>query len=271
MHRGGLGVLMIVGALIASTVPSSAIAEPVTPAGVVLWNTLGGTEEVSHSVVGPAGSITAGSFVAGRFGGAFRARFDQDYGLSFPGEVVNAPSGAVEFWARLVNLPTAIPGTGGGQPVFLRVGERRMSQRYKLFITANDGIGGYGLAAYAGAADETGTGVAETASMGATYAEVLGPHPWAWHHYALVWDDEGIAGVGDGTEQVAVYVDGTLRSTYWGQRGPFPAFTGARLWLLGIDQVARGATVIDNLIVWSCAVTDFSGRTTARPSFRTCA
>lgn len=271
MRRGGFGVLVIVGALIASTMPSSAVGEPVTPAGVVLWNTLGSAEEVSRGVVGPGGSITAGSFVEGRFGGAFRARYDQDYALSFPGEVVNARSGAVEFWARLVNLPAAIPGTGGGQPVFLRVGERRMSQRYKLFITSNDGIGGHGLAAYAGAADEAGAGVAETASMDATYAEILGPHPWAWHHYAFVWDADGIAGVGDGTEQVAVYVDGTLRSVYWGQQGSFPAFAGARLWLLGIDQVVRGATVIDNLIVWSCAVTDFSGRMTARPSFRTCA
>jgi hypothetical protein len=271
MRRSGFGVLVVAGALVTSMVPSSAVGEQVTPAGVVLWNTLGSGWDVSHSIVGPAGGMTGGSFVAGRFGGAFRARHDQDYALSFPGEVVNARSGAVEFWARLVNLPDAIPGTGGGQPVFLRVGERRVSQRYKLFMTSNDGIGGRGLAAYAGAADEAGAGVAETASMDATYAEILGPNPWAWHHYALVWDADGIAGVGDGTEQAAVYVDGALSSTYWGQRGPFPAFTGARLWLLGIDQVARGATVIDNLIVWSCAVTDFTGRTTARPSFRTCA
>lgn len=248
-----------------------AAASEAGPAGVVLWNRLGSGWQVTHSPVGPAGVKTGGSFVDGRFGGAFRARYDQDYVLRFPGAVVNAPGGTIEFWARIAGFPEPNPSSGGGQPVFLRVWNGTFeSQRYKLFFTTNDGGGGQGLSGYAGGIDEIGSGLASTASMTSTYAEVLGPRTTGWHHYALVWSRDGIRGVDDGTRQVAVFVDGTQRSTYWNATSTFPTFTRSFLSLVAVDQVEQGVVVMDNLIVWNCAVTDFSGRNTGTPTLRSC-
>lgn len=250
-----------------------AAASDTTPAGVVLWNKLGTPWQVTHSQVGPGGQKSGGTFVDGRFGTAFRARYDQDYVLRFPGAVVNAPSGTIEFWARIAGFPETVPGTGGGQPVFVRVWNGTTeSQRYKLFFTSNDGAGGNGLSAYAGSMDEFGSGAATAASMTSTYADVLGTRTTGWHHYALAWSLTGIQGVDDGTRQVAAFVDGKLVSTYWGpSTSTFPAFSRSFLSLAAVDQVEQGVVVMDNLMVWNCALTNFSGRGTGVPTLRNCA
>lgn len=261
-----LPALLAIAGLIGANLASA--AEPVAQrqAGVILWNKLGSGWEVRNSAVGPGGVVNGGTFVAGKFGDAFKARYFEDYRASFPGVVVNAPEGTIELWAKIRGFPETIPGSGGGQPVFVRVWDGT-SQRYKLFLTANDGVGGAGLSGYADRS-ETATGPWTSVS---TYAEAIGPRTSAWHHYALVWNVLGIPGVDDGTRQVALFLDGTLASGYWGPfTSTFPALSGARLYLGAVDQVAQGAVVLDNLIVWDCAITDFAGRGTGRPPLRSC-
>jgi hypothetical protein len=237
-------------------------------AGVILWNRLDDAHAVRHSVVGPNGTLLGGSFVPGRFGRAYQAKHDQDYLARFPSWSVNRLHGTVEFWGRIVGFSQHIDGDGGNQPGFFTIIDDRGKGFGQVFLTGNDGAGGGGVTGFAGH-NETAAG-----PFGSwDYSQVLGPHIYRWHHYALVWDANGIHGVDNGKRRVAVFVDGVLASHFWDTvyAGPFPAYTPTTMLRLGtIDRIEQGAVQVDNLITWNCAVTDFHGRDIQKPIGRFC-
>jgi hypothetical protein len=223
------------------------------PAGLTLWNTLGSAEEITHSQVGPNGTVSGGSFVPGRFGNAYAADHTQHMQAVFSREVITTGSGAIELWAKLLSNPPEL--AWGSNPAFVQADDGFRS--WVLQLNGNDGTGAGGLCGMV-SRFEAGTGL-----FGFwTYEQVLGAGAVSeWHHYALVWSQAGIPGVGDGTRKVAVFLDGVLNSAHWTDNPPasFGPLTSGSLGLINY-QGNTGSAAVDNIKVWNYAKTDFAGR-----------
>jgi hypothetical protein len=223
------------------------------PTGLMLWNTLGSAEEITHSLVGPNGAVSGGSFVPGRFGNAYAADHTQHMLAVFSREVITTSSGAIELWAKLLSNPPDL--AWGSNPAFIQADDGFRS--WVLQLNGNDGTGAGGLCGMV-SRFEAGTGLYGTWS----YEQVLGAGAVAdWHHYALVWNQAGIPGVGDGSRKVAVFLDGVLNSAHWTDNPPasFGPLTSGSLGLINY-QGNTGSAAVDNIKVWNYAKTDFSGR-----------
>src|SRR5262249_30018482 len=95
--RGGIwarAAVVFLAVAMTTVVAIAPVAASPSPASMVrgnmtLWNTLDDANAVATSLVGPGGTMTGGSFTAGRFGGAYTADHTQPFGLSFPASVIN--------------------------------------------------------------------------------------------------------------------------------------------------------------------------------------
>ena len=232
---------------------------------LVLWNRLGSKKEVHESEVGPGGTYSGegGRFVEGRFGEALSAaaeemHYQQPALVTFPKEVISTDAGCMEVWGKLEGVPKALKW--GENPALLEIHDDNCS--YILHLNGNDGSsngGKGGLCGRAGGHASAGTGVFGTW----TYEQVLGKgQVERWHHYALVWDKDGIPGVDDGTRTIALFLDGKLNSQIWrtGQRPWVNNLTGGTLRLLVNHHLSQGSVALDNLKIWNYAKTDFSDR-----------
>jgi len=225
-------------------------------AALVFQNTLGSAAEIQNSLVGSGGTyLGQGSFVPGVFGNAFAANSSESYRVKFPKEVIPVQTGTIEFWGKLIDYSSGLPGNGGLAPTFFRM-DNESQGNFSLTFSANDGLGGGGLVATAGKYYQ-----AETGGFGSwTYDQALGAGSASdWHHYALVWG-QNVSGTG---HNVAAYVDGVLNSQRWydfpsSSFGDLPS--GASLGLLSNDKNQPGSVAIDNLKIWDIAKTDFSDR-----------
>jgi hypothetical protein len=97
-------------------------------------------------------------------------------------DIVPTSAGCIEFWARLADLPRALPW--GQKPGLIGVNDKDGGNRGSiLHFNGNDGASNGGLCAGLG-----GVGSAGTAQYGNwTYARALGTDTVGeWHHYALV-------------------------------------------------------------------------------------
>jgi hypothetical protein len=238
-----------------------------TPYGVVetsmllLWNKLGSSAEIESSAVGLDGTFGGGGSVPGVFGNALLVNHAQESLVSFPKEVLLTDAGTVEFWAKLSGFPADIGWEG--HPDFFIIHDHQST--FSIGLNGNNGAGSGGLTGGAGINNSTGTG-----SYGSyTYEQVLGTgEADDWHHYALVWDKTGIAGVADGSQTVAVFLDGEQESGRWQYFGnsAFEPLAAGELVLVDFQKWGAGETVaMDNLITWGFAKTDFSDRFTEEP------
>jgi hypothetical protein len=229
--------------------------------GLVLWNRLGSESDVKNSRVGPGGKLNAGRFVEGRFGQGIELNMQEPFGVTFPAEIVPASAGCIEFWAKLMDFPQALPS--GEKPGLVGVSEKEnVLGGPCIHFNGNDGAANGGLCARLGTIGSAGT--AQHGSW--TYARALGTDAVGdWHHYALVWNPAGIPGVIDGTRCVAIFVDGRLNTGSWNgpvvPPGPWTLPSGGRLGLLCHQGMPSGRIIFDNLKIWNYAKTDFNDRT----------
>jgi hypothetical protein len=229
--------------------------------GLVLWNRLGSESDVKNSRVGPGGKLNAGRFVEGRFGQGIELNMQEPFGVTFPAEIVPASAGCIEFWAKLMDFPQALPS--GEKPGLVGVSEKEnVLGGPCIHFNGNDGAANGGLCARLGTIGSAGT--AQSGSW--TYARALGTDAVGdWHHYALVWNPAGIPGVIDGTRCVAIFVDGRLNTGSWNgpvvPPGPWTLPSGGRLGLLCHQGMPSGRIIFDNLKIWNYAKTDFGDRT----------
>jgi Concanavalin A-like lectin/glucanases superfamily len=242
-------MFFIFSELLLLTTGSWVLAQDEVLHGLVLCNTLGSQDEIENSVVGPNGLYHGGSFVPGMFGNAYAAQHDENLLVEFPSASFPAPAGTVEFWAKLIDFPPTT-GYGGWHPAFVwSTAANYPALRY----VGNDGHGGGGL---------SGTMHSVSTATGGyknywSYAEILGAGQEAvWHHYALVWDRDGIPEAGN--HMIAIYLDGELNSGYWigtdfNEIGPGIALLSSSL--------NQGSVAIDSLRVWNYPKTDFADRT----------
>ena len=234
-------------------------AEP----GLVLCNRLGSVQEIENSEVGLDGTIIGGGFGPGMFGGAYRADFTQDLEASFPKEVIPIDAGTIEFWGRLEGFTTNI--YWGPQPHFFELVDGATNSAWLVGINGNNGLGLGGITAAAGHGFHAATG-GFFGSNTVSYEQFLGVgQAEAWHHYALVWDKNGLPGVDDGTKKLAVFLDDQLDSMgfFTGGGADFlPLLSGQLgLILIGDGQAPdQGVVFIDNIKIWDFAKTDFSDR-----------
>lgn len=244
---------------------------------VVLWNTLDSESAIENSKIGQNGFFGEGSFEEGLFGTAYSI----DYSVSsevfpdlvtitFPKEVINIDSGTIEIWAKLENFPYYL-GHGGSSlpfPYLLHIDDGYSS--WKLGLNSNDGASNGGLCGTVGHGFLTGSGYFGSWS----HEQVLGSgQTEKWHHYALVWDRDGITGIDDGTRKVAVFLDGQLESGRWQDYygrvflgiNEIVPLVGGEL-QLAVNWRSQGKIIVDNLVVWDDAITDFSHRFTENPN-----
>ncbi len=230
-------------------------------AGLSLWNRLDSQVAVEHSVYGPPGAFASGRFAPGPDGAVYAADFDEIGGVTFPSTVINGPRGAIHFRAKMIDFPQAI---GQGPSPSLAGIRDSAGSYYGLEFNADDRQGNGGLCAAAGQFYTAGTGAGiGTAPLrapavdGWTYAAALGgADPGEWHHYALVWDEDGISGLGDGTTKVAVLVDGNLITQHVQNAPPFrmDALLDGQLALLNDNRgLGQGSVQYSHLSVWSYA------------------
>jgi hypothetical protein len=227
--------------------------------GLVLWNRLGSESDVKNSRVGPGGKFNAGRFVEGRFGKGIELNMQEQFGVTFPSEIVPGPDGCIEFWARLVNFPADIRQPGGSWPGLIAACDANGAQHFLLCFCANDGASNGGICARVAGLASAGTG-----QFGSwTYARALNANTAdGWHHYALVWATAGIPGVENGQRKAAVYVDGKLNTGYWGggTGDKLAVPTDGRFGLLSHQGTPSGSVVFDNFKIWNYAKTNFNDR-----------
>ena len=260
LPKGSLAILFAAMILL-SIVPMVPVVQADSDDELVLWNKLGSQTEIENSEVGLDGTFSGGGFVGGMFGNAYSADHTQDLLVSFPKEVIPIDAGTIEFWAKLTGFPYYMEWWE--KPCFVDIDDGH--SWFRIGFNGNDGGGNGGLVGGVGYGFMTGTGSWRWWS-GWTYEEILGAgQVEAWHHYALVWDEDGIAGVSDGTKKVAVFLDGQLNSGRWydyhGVDSELVPLTGGELGLIE-NSMSQGSVAIDNLIIWNYAKTDFSDRFT---------
>lgn len=173
--------------------------------GLVFYSSLDSEAAITAPAVGYGGKIESGIFVPGKFGQALAIKARAN-GATFPipaGTLGSA--GCIECWARIPEDRAYL--TDGGVPRLFTLRRMDHFSEFVLEWNGNNGSGGHGLTGRAaGAAAPTNDDVSDGHSA---YAPVLMSDLTGWHHYALVWDSEGIGPkpclMGS---RVAVYVDG---------------------------------------------------------------
>lgn len=251
----------------APAVPPVGRHNSTTPAGgLVLWNRLDSEADVARSAVGPAGKLSGGRFVEGRFGKGIELNMQEPFGISFPLDVVKSGAGCIEFWARLVDFPDHIPQ--GYCPSLIR-SDVEEGHGFHLFFAPNNGNAGGGLCI------NSRFGWVGSGSFGSwTYARALkSAESGDWHHYALVWSGTGkIPGVADKSRKICLFLDGTpISETGYSESKEqqlfAPAAASGRFGFIGYASglLPRATIVFDNLMVWNRAKGDFAGRDVETP------
>lgn len=121
---------------------------------------------------------------------------------------------------------------------------------YQIQFDGNDGGGIGGLTARAGNGNVGSGSFADQY----TYSGILG-NADSWHHYAVVWDIDGVPGSGNTIE---IYLDGKLYSSN-ARYNPteLTAPTDGQLYIPLIYSSYNGSVAIDELKIWNYAKIHF--------------
>ncbi len=178
--------------------------------GLVYWCTFNSIEAIQRPVAGPDGDYHSGVFVDGKSGKVLKTDGAKlTMAVTLPTGSFNN-KGCVEFWARIED-PTR-PFSGGGCPTFFTSSTASGYMRLEYNISNGHGMGG--LCAVV-AARTCGLPMSYSGNP-QPYSSVLKTDPDGWHHYAIVWNDEGIKtikGADGGTATCAVLLDGKVYSS----------------------------------------------------------
>lgn len=116
-------------------------------------------------------------------------------------------SGCIEFWAKILKESPAI-GWGGDPRLFTIIDRESNRTFITLDIVSNNGAGNSGFYTH------TPTGVIASilGMRSLSYDELFNGSNWReWHHFAIVWDANGIASLPNAEKRTAaLLVDGKL-------------------------------------------------------------
>ncbi len=243
-----VSVLAAAGLLLLSSTPSIG-------GSVLLWNKLGSNAEIENSEIGPDGVVIGGSyaFEAGKFGNGYIRKATGSNYVRFPVAVLNQvrERGTATIW---VNPKVQWP----------------VAYQYGLFGLINGAYVANGSIALmwgdtvSGGSDLNGSLDFGTNASALSYGlPRFAATPGTPFHAALVWDINGIEGTDD---TVRVYRDGALitrTNAHWTPTGTLrpDLIVGASPDSGGYDKY-----VVDNLVLYDYAKTNFSDRFNESPS-----
>jgi len=170
--------------------------------GLVFYCTFDDEASVTKPAVGPKGLFLQGQFTDGKVGKALTTTvYSQNAMFELPSEFFGT-SGCIEFWAKILKTSPYI-GSGGDPRLFTITQQSTKNTICTLDIVSNNGSGNSGFA--------TWTFLGSMASIRGmrhlSYEDLFpGTNYRDWHHYAIVWDKDGIADLA-GNPRMALLVD----------------------------------------------------------------
>ena len=230
-----------------------------TKAELVYWSTLDSAAAITQPLIGSAGTCTGATFKSGKNGSALHVPARSNVAsLPLP-DGLPISRGCVEFWARLEGVDQQFGGiNGGGFPIFWRINTAEGDTQFFAFeFLANDGGGRGGLCAGAGA-----LGIRpETWSYWKSYSTYIHGDLSDWHHYAYVWNVNGIEGLSE-TPNAAILVDGEVvaqktADNGWNKDEYKAIMAQASVLYFGSPTHSNTAFSIDELKIWNADKTTF--------------
>ncbi len=226
---------------------------------LVFWSTLDSVEAITSPKVGQSGTCSDATFVDGKVGSALCVpKLSDVASFSFP-TGLPVKCGCIEFWAKMPDVGTTYGPTGGAWPVFVRMNQNSNDgQFFSYEFLANNGGGAGGLCAGAGVLRIT----PELDDWTKPYSTYIQGDANDWHHYAYVWNVEGISSL-EGNPDSAILVDGVTvaqknAGAGW-DKNEFATIMGQSATMhfanTGNNNVAF---LIDELKVWDGDKTTFS-------------
>ena len=226
--------------------------------GLVFHCTFDDEASITSPAVGPAGTFMTGRFEDGRFGKALLAMpFTKHAAFEFPVGFIK-DSGCIEFWAKILK-PNPVVGTGGDPRLLAITFADTHELASWLDVGSNDGTGnsGFTLSTWFGARSSM------RGMRHLRYAELFPSGDWQdWHHYAVVWDKNGILDLPH-TPKAALLVDGKLVTSVEVQTVPAHLFRmpSQTPYILGItydpahgaENTTKSPFLIDEYKIWDYA------------------
>ena len=231
---------------------------PAPPAQLVYRSTLDSADAIRDPLVGEHGTCVNATFVEGKIGMALSVPAGTNVALIPLPSGLPAERGTIEFWAKLSGNKTTF--SAGGDPMFLYLSNATTSEHFGwIEFNPNNGGGQGGVGAtLPGVALYSGSYLDSHA-----YSSILVDKVSDWHHYALVWNVEGISTLAD-NPRFALVLDGrvvaqTNCDSNW-RKATFTANMSVpiQMHLSHPDMTfGKSSYFIDELRVWDSDVTSF--------------
>ncbi len=255
------------GAMVATFAAQKVDPDPVEPGGggeakakLVYRCTLDSAAAVASPLKGPSGTCAEANFVPGKIGSALSVpAYSCILNIPFPNGLP-AQKGCIEFWAKFDGSKNYF--VDRGDPVFFDVKTEDTDYKaVRVEYNANNGSGKGGLCgqlmSLALYSDRWSTDQFYSSIL--TESEI-----YDWHHYALVWNVDGISTV-PGNPVATILLDGVPRTqvdmSAWNKDSFIEAMQ--KPMALGMSRFGsadhgRSAYSIDELRIWDSDVTTFS-------------
>jgi hypothetical protein len=230
--------------------------------GLVFYCTFDDEAAVRSPMVGPCGVFLQGKFNDGKVGNALLTTvYAQNATFDLPAEFFGT-SGCIEFWAKILN-PSPYVGNGGDPRLFTITQKSTKNTICTLDIVSNNGAGNSGFA--------TWTFLGNMASIRGMrhlrYEELFpGSDYRDWHHYAVIWDANGIANL-SGNPKKALLIDGNYIPDLQDHKQDIEAAQAiiSTPMLLSFthdpaldpERSTKSPFLIDEFKIWNYAKTDF--------------
>ena len=225
--------------------------------GLIFHCTFDDAASITSPAVGPAGTFMTGTFEDGKIGKALLANpYTNHAAFEFPQGFLK-DSGCIEFWAKILK-PSPMIGDGGDPRLLAITRADNHDFVFNIDIVSNDGGGNSGFALrtwYGGKASIRGM-------RPLRYQDLFLAGDWRdWHHYAILWDINGISGL-PGSPKTALLVDGKL--TIGTQYDTIIITPSTKAHVLGITcdpalsprHNTKSPFLIDDIKIWDYAKTD---------------
>ena len=233
------------------------------PDGLVFHCTFDDQNAITNPAVGPAGKINNAKFEQGKINNAlFVSRALSACEFPIPVGMLT-DKGCFEFWAKFTEDKAQF--TTGGDPRLFTFYNSNGGRIGVFEFASNNGMGRSGLSGVFGDVVTTHNGFSQKMH----YSAIFKNSPYGnWHHYALVWNKNGIKKFESGNEapRLVILVDGQKVSATYSKASSDLFFTqlGAADANLGIPMnlaepalQSKSSFLIDEFKIWNFDKTDF--------------
>lgn len=173
--------------------------------GLIFHCSFDNAASITSPAIGLPGKFMTGGFMDGKIGKALMVMpYTKHAAFEFPVGFLK-DSGCIEFWAKILKESPFV-GSGGDPRLFTFTHADTHEMACNIDVVSNDGTGnsGFALRTWFGCKSSI-RGMPQL-----RYADLFHPGDWRdWHHYAVVWDKDGISELPH-APKAALLVDGKL-------------------------------------------------------------